>query len=92
MLAKEMKSGAVVVDNDVPIIIESVTVQSPSARGAATLYKIRFENLVTGQKRDESLKGDYAKDKQFRVTFQRRINDIWAEKDQWLATQKATKR
>ena len=41
---------------------------------------------------DESLKGDYAKDKQFRVTFQRRINDIWAEKDQWLATQKATKR
>ena len=31
MLAKDMKSGTVVVNNDVPVIIESVMVQSPSA-------------------------------------------------------------
>jgi len=30
----------------------------PSARGAATLYKIRFKNLVTGQNVNESLEGD----------------------------------
>lgn len=57
MLAKEMKSGAVVVDNGVPIIIESVTVQSPSARGAATLYKFRARNLITKQKIDLTMKG-----------------------------------
>lgn len=57
MLAKEMKSGAVVVDNDVPLIIESVTVQSPSARGAATLYKFKARNLLTKQKVDLTLKG-----------------------------------
>ena len=57
MLAKEMKPGAVVVDNDVPIIIESVMVQSPSARGAATLYKFKARNLITKQKVDLVLKG-----------------------------------
>lgn len=57
MLAKEMKTGVVVVDNDVPIIIEAVTVQSPSARGAATLYKFKARNLLTKQKIDLTLKG-----------------------------------
>ncbi len=57
MLAKEMKSGTVVVDNGVPVIIESVTVQSPSARGAATLYKFKARNLLTKQKVDMTLKG-----------------------------------
>ncbi len=57
MLAKEMKSGTVVVHNDVPVIIESVTVQSPSARGAATLYKFKARNLITKQKLDLTLKG-----------------------------------
>lgn len=57
MLAKEMKPGAVVVDNEVPVIIESVTVQSPSARGAATLYKFKARNLITKQKVDITLKG-----------------------------------
>jgi elongation factor P len=57
MLAKEMKPGAVVVDNDNPIIIESVMVQSPSARGAATLYKFKARNLITKQKVDLVLKG-----------------------------------
>ncbi len=57
MLAKEMKPGAVVVDNDVPVMIESVTVQSPSARGASTLYKFKARNLITKQKVDLTLKG-----------------------------------
>ena len=57
MLAKEMKSGTVVVNNGEPIVIESVMVQSPSARGAATLYKFRARNLITKQKIDLTLKG-----------------------------------
>lgn len=57
MLAKEMKPGTVVVDNEIPVIIESVSVQSPSARGAATLYKFKARNLITKQKVDLTLKG-----------------------------------
>lgn len=67
MLAKEMKPGAVVVDNNVPVIIESVTVQTPSARGAATLYKFKARNLITKQKIDLTLKGtDSLPDADFR--------------------------
>jgi elongation factor P len=57
MLAKEMKPGAVVVSDGAPVIIEGVSVQSPSARGAATLYKFRGRNLITRQKIDFVLKG-----------------------------------
>jgi elongation factor P len=57
MLAKEIKPGAVVEYNGGPVMIESVSVQSPSARGAATLYKFRGRNLVTKQKTDLTLKG-----------------------------------
>ena len=57
MLAKEIKNGTVVNYNDAPVIIQSISVQSPSARGAATLYKFRGRNLVTKQKTDITLKG-----------------------------------
>ena len=57
MLAKEMKPGAVVVSENAPVLIEGVSVQSPSARGAATLYKFRGRDLITRQKVDFVLKG-----------------------------------
>jgi len=62
MLAKEIKPGAIVNYNDAPCLIESVNVQSPSARGAATLYKYRARNLITKQKVDITLKGTDALD------------------------------
>lgn len=52
-----MKPGTIVVQNDAPCLIESVSVQSPSARGGATLYKFRARNLVTKNKVDITLKG-----------------------------------
>ena len=55
--AKEIKNGAIVVFSEAPVIIESISVQSPSARGAATLYKFRGRNVVTKQKVDITLKG-----------------------------------
>jgi elongation factor P len=57
MLAKEIKPGVVVVYNTAPHIIETMTVQSPSARGGATIYKFRARNLLTKQKTDINLKG-----------------------------------
>lgn len=57
MQAKEIKPGAVVNFEGAPVLIESVQVQTPSARGAATLYKFRGRNLVSKQKTDITLKG-----------------------------------
>lgn len=57
MLAKDIKPGTAVVYQGQPCLIKAVNVQSPSARGAATLYKYRSVNLITKQKVDIVLKG-----------------------------------
>ena len=57
MLAKDLKPGGVVNHEGSPIIVESVHVQTPSARGATTLYKFRARNLITKQKVDFTAKG-----------------------------------
>jgi len=56
--ASELKKGLIVEINDAPHCVKMVESKSPSSRGAATLYKVRFTNLKTGQKLDESYKGD----------------------------------
>ena len=56
--ASELKKGMVVEVNRVPHVVKQIEVRNPSSRGASTLYKVRFNNLKTGQKLDESLKGD----------------------------------
>lgn len=62
MHAKEIKPGTVVNYQGAPVLVESVNVQSPSARGAATLYKFRGRNLVTKQKTDITLRSGEALD------------------------------
>ena len=57
LLAKDIKNGAIVNYNGAPCIIETINVQSPSARGAATIYKYRARNLVTKAKIDIVLRG-----------------------------------
>jgi len=57
MIAKEIKRGHIVNYNGAPCLIETVNVQSPSARGAATFYKFRARNLINKQKVDITLRG-----------------------------------
>ncbi|HVX11395.1 MAG TPA: elongation factor P [Pirellulales bacterium] len=56
MLAKDIKRGVIVNFGGAPCIIETISVQSPSARGAATLYKYRARNLISKQKVDITLR------------------------------------
>ncbi len=56
--ASELKKGVIVEINGAPHIVKQVEAKSPSSRGAATLYKVRFTNLQTKQKFDQSYKGD----------------------------------
>jgi elongation factor P len=57
--AGDLKKGDVVDIDGTPHAVKQLEARSPSSRGASTLYKIRFNNLVTGQKRDESVKSDH---------------------------------
>lgn len=57
MIAKDIKRGMIMVYNGEPCMMEGVMVQTPSARGAATLYKFRARNLLSKQKVDITLKG-----------------------------------
>jgi elongation factor P len=56
--ANEIKKGMVLDIKGIPHLVKDLEAKSPSSRGAATLYKIRFTNLQTGQKLDEAFKGD----------------------------------
>jgi len=81
MLAKEIKRGHVVNYNDAPCIIETISVQTPSARGAATIYKYRARNLSTKQKVDIMLKGGESLDE---ADFSRRpVKYLYADGTEW---------
>lgn len=58
MLAKQVKSGSVISIDGAPYMVESVEKHTPSARGAATLYKIRARHLLQQTKTDLSCKGE----------------------------------
>jgi elongation factor P len=56
--ASDLKRGDIVRIEGEAHIVEAIKVQSPSARGASTLYKIRFRNLRSKRKIDQSLRGN----------------------------------
>ena len=56
--ASELKRGMTVELSGEPYIVNAIEIRNPSSRGAATLYKVRFNHLKTRQKRDDSLKGE----------------------------------
>ncbi len=56
--AGELKRGMIIEINADPHVVKTIEAKSPSSRGASTLYKIRYNNLKTGQKLDKSYKTD----------------------------------
>jgi elongation factor P len=55
--AKDFKRRMVVEIDGAPHMIEQIQVQTPSARGAATLYKIKARNLKTRIRVEKSFRG-----------------------------------
>ena len=55
--AKDFKRRMVVEIDGHPHIIEHIQVQTPSARGAATLYKVKARNLKSRQRVEKTYKG-----------------------------------
>ena len=56
--ASELKRGSIVNLNGAPHILEDLTIQTPSARGGASIYKMRFRNVITKSKEDKSFRGE----------------------------------
>ncbi len=56
--ACELNKGDIVAINGAPCVLEDLRVSTPSARGAASMYHLRFRNLVTKSKVDNNVKGD----------------------------------
>ena len=56
--AKDLKRGMIIDFDGVPHAVKTIDCKSPSSRGASTYYKIRYNNLQSGTKRDESHKAD----------------------------------
>jgi elongation factor P len=56
--ACELKRGSVVSIDGTPHVVDQLTVQTPSARGASTLYKVRFRDVKTKRKSEQTYKGD----------------------------------
>jgi len=55
--AKDFKRRMVIEIDGAPHMIEQIQVQTPSARGAATLYKIKARNLKTRNRVEKSYRG-----------------------------------
>lgn len=56
--ACDLRKGSLVGINGLPHVVEDLKISTPSARGAASIYRFRFRNLVTKAKQDVSCKGD----------------------------------
>lgn len=67
--ACDLSRDSVVAINGSPHIVEELRVSTPSARGAASLFRFRFRNLLTKAKVDHTCKGD---DKFEEIEFERR--------------------
>lgn len=79
--ASDLNTGAIVELNGDPHVVEQLQIQTPSARGGASLYKFRFRNLRTKQKLDQSYKGDdMLKDADF---AKREVQFLFREQDRF---------
>lgn len=79
MKANEIKKGMVIGIEGQRYVAKDIQTKSPSSRGANTLYKIRFKNVVTKQKYENTYKGDDSFDD---VDFTRKaVQMIYKESD-----------
>lgn len=56
--ASNLQKGHIINIGNHPYQVRQIDVHTPSARGANTLYKVRFASLITGQKLDQTYKGN----------------------------------
>ncbi len=77
--ACELSRNSIVSVNGAPYIVEELKVSTPSARGAASIFRFRLRNLITKSKLDQSCHGD---DKFDELDFEKReVQFLYKEGD-----------
>lgn len=56
--ASDLKKGQVVSIDGNTFVVKNIQVKSPSSRGANTLYKVEYRNVVSKQKFEQTYKGE----------------------------------
>ena len=67
--ACELTRNGIVSINGAPYIVEELKISTPSARGAASIFRFRLRNLITKAKLDQACHGD---DKFEELDFEKR--------------------
>ena len=77
--ACELSRNGIVSIGGAPYIVEELKVSTPSARGAASIFRFRFRNLITKAKLDQACHGD---DKFDELDFEKRqVQFLYREQD-----------
>ncbi len=75
----DFRRGLAILVEGKPYLITDYSVQTPSARGAATLVRVKAKNIITGQVLDMTFKsGDKFEEPDLE---RRKINYLYAEED-----------
>ena len=69
IMACELTRNGIVSINGAPYIVEELKISTPSARGAASIFRFRLRNLITKAKLDQACHGD---DKFEELDFEKR--------------------
>ncbi|MEA1968165.1 MAG: elongation factor P-like protein YeiP [Thermodesulfobacteriota bacterium] len=80
--ASNLKKGNIININNKPWQVKKIDVHTPSARGANTLYKVRYAGIPGGQKLEKNYKGNDSLDE---MVLERRTSSF-LYKDQNLYT------
>ncbi len=79
--ASNLQKGNIVNIDGQPYQVKQIEVHTPSARGANTLYKVRFTSLISGQKLDQTYKGNDSLEEM--TVERRRASYLYREQDMY---------
>lgn len=79
--ASNLQKGNIINIDDHPYQVKQIDVHTPSARGANTLYKVRYASLITGQKLDQTYKGNDALEEM--VVDKRRVSFLYRDQNMY---------
>lgn len=83
--ACDLKKQHVIDIDGAPHCVENISLQSPTARGGSTIYKVRFRNVTTKAKIDKTYRGeDPLQETSFEarpVSFEYKSGDIYSFMD-----------
>ena len=77
--ASSLQKGNIINIDNHPYQVKFIDVHTPSARGANTLYKVRYASLISGQKLEQTYKGNDSLDEM--AVDKRRVSYLYRDQN-----------